>query len=127
MISGRKLPRGKMSETEREYAANYRQPPLHTRFKKGQSGNPRGRPKKNLPALLVAALNEPVFVTIDGERRKITKREAVITQLVNKSASAELRATKMLIDMLRDIEKGRSRQRPRKTRSARPTKRWSNS
>src|SRR6516162_4086080 len=80
-----------MSETERDYAANYRKPPLHTRFKKGQSGNPRGRPKKNLPALLVAALNEPVFVTIDGERRKITKREAVITQLVNESAGANLR------------------------------------
>jgi hypothetical protein len=96
---------GKMSETEREYAANYRKPPLHTRFKKGQSGNPRGRPKKNLPTLLVAALNEPVFVTIDGERRKITKREAVITQLVNESAGANLRATKMLIDMMKDIER----------------------
>jgi hypothetical protein len=32
-----------MSETERECAANYRQPPLNTRFKNGQSGNPRGR------------------------------------------------------------------------------------
>jgi hypothetical protein len=93
-----------MSETRREYAANYRKPPLHTRFKKGQSGNPHGRPKKNLPALLVAALNEPVFVTIDGERRKITKREAVITQLVNESAGANLRATKMLIDMMKDVE-----------------------
>jgi Family of unknown function (DUF5681) len=94
-----------MSETEREYAANYRKPPLHTRFKKGQSGNPRGRPAKNLAALLAAALNETVTVTEDGKRRQITKREAVIAQLVNKSASADLRATKMLIDMLRDIEK----------------------
>jgi len=94
-----------MSETERDHADNYRKPPLHTRFKKGQSGNPRGRPAKNLPALLIAALNEPVFVTTDGRRRKITKREAVVAQLVNKSASADLRATKMLIDMLKDIEK----------------------
>ena len=94
-----------MSETEREYAANYRKPPLHTRFKKGQSGNPRGRPAKHLPALLIAALNEPVFVTTNGKRRKITKREAVIAQLVNKSASADLRATKMLIDMMKDIER----------------------
>jgi Family of unknown function (DUF5681) len=89
----------------RDYAPNYRKPPLHTRFKKGQSGNPRGRPKKNLPALLVAALNEPVFVTTNGRRRKITKREAVITQLVNESAGANLRATKMLIDMMKDIDK----------------------
>jgi hypothetical protein len=94
-----------MSEKKREYANNYRKPPLHTRFKKGRSGDPRGRPKKNLPALLVAALNEPVFVTIDGERRKITKRQAVIHQLVNKSAGADFRATKMLIDMMKDIEK----------------------
>jgi hypothetical protein len=45
-----------------------------------------------------------VFVTIDGERRKITKREAVVHQLVNKSATADLRATKMLFDMIKDVE-----------------------
>jgi hypothetical protein len=49
------------SEAKREYAANYRKPPVHTSFKTGQSGNPRGRPKKNLPGLLVAALDEPVL------------------------------------------------------------------
>ena len=94
-----------MSETKREYASNYRKPPLHTRFKKGQSGNPRGRPKKTLPGLLLAALNEPVFVTIDGKRRKITKREVIVTQMVNNAAGADLRATKMLIDMMKDIER----------------------
>lgn len=78
---------------------------MHTRFRKGQSGNPRGPRPKNLPALLVAALNEPVIVTTAGESRRITKREAVIAQLVDKSAGADLRATKMLIDMLKDIEK----------------------
>ena len=54
---------------------------------------------------MAAALNEKVTVTENGKRRQITKREAVIAQLVNKSAAAELRATKMLIDMLRDVEK----------------------
>ena len=93
-----------MSETKREYANNYRKPPLHTRFKKGQSGNPRGRPKKTLPGLLLATLNEPVFVTIDGKRRKITKREVIVTQMVNNAAGADLRATKMLIDMLQQVE-----------------------
>jgi hypothetical protein len=94
-----------MSETKREYAPNYHNPPLHTRFKKGLSGNPRGRPKRDLPGLLVAALNEPVFVTVNGRRRKITKRETVIHQLVNKSTSADLRATKMLMDMMKDAER----------------------
>jgi hypothetical protein len=45
-----------------------------------------------------------------GSRRQVTKREAVIAQLVNRSVSGNLRATKMLIDTLRDIKKGRSRQ-----------------
>jgi hypothetical protein len=95
----------KMSPIKRQYAANYRKPPIHIRFKKGQSGNPRGRPAKNLAALLAAALNEKVTVTENGKRRQVTKREAVIAQLVNKSAAAELRATKMLIDMLLEVEK----------------------
>src|SRR6266446_8767465 len=77
---------------------------LHTRFKKGQSGNPGGRSAKSLPALPADALNETVVVTIDGRRRKITKREAIVTQMVDKSASADLRATKMLMDMMKDVE-----------------------
>ena len=70
-----------MSESKSEPAANYRKLPEHTRFKKGQSGNPRGRPAKNLPALLAAALNEKVTVTENGKRRQVTKREPVIAQL----------------------------------------------
>ena len=93
-----------MPDDEHDYKVGPGRPPLHARFRKGQSGNPGGRSKKNLPALLADALNEPVFVTIDGERRKITKREAVVHQLVNKSTSADLRATKMLFDMMKDAE-----------------------
>ena len=88
-----------------EYEVGYGKPPPGRRFQKGQSGNPRGPRGKNLPALLLAALDEPVNVTIDEKRRKITKREAVVAQLVDKSATADWRATKMLIDMLKDIEK----------------------
>ena len=93
-----------MPDDEHDYKVGPGRPPLHTRFRKGQSGNPGGRSKKNLPALLADALDEPVFVTIDGERRQITKREAVVHQLVNKSTSADLRATKMLFDMMKDAE-----------------------
>ena len=45
-----------------------------------------------------------VLVTIDEERRQITKREAIVHQLVNKSTTADLRATKMLFDMMKDAE-----------------------
>jgi hypothetical protein len=93
-----------MSENKRDYEVG-RGKPMHSRFKKGQSGNPRGPRPKNLPALLVDALNEKAVVAIDGERREITKREAVVTQLDNKSTRTDLRATKMLVDMLKDVEK----------------------
>jgi hypothetical protein len=59
-----------MSETEREYAHNYRKPPLHTRFKKGQSGNPRGRPAKNLAALVEQGLHarHPLPAAVSSSR-----------------------------------------------------------
>jgi hypothetical protein len=95
-----------VSESKRDYAVGRGKPPVHTCFKKGQSGNQTGRPrKKDLPELLAAAVDEPVYVTTEGERRRITKREAIVTQLVNKSTPADLRATKMLIDMLKKVEK----------------------
>jgi hypothetical protein len=59
---------------------------------------------KRLKTLLSEALNEPVVVAENGGHRKITKRQAIITQLVNRSATADLRAIKILLDMLRDIE-----------------------
>ena len=93
-----------MADDEHDYKVGPGSPPLNTLFKKGQSGNPGGRRKKPLPALLADALNETVYVTIDGERRQITKREAIVHQLVNKSTTADLRATKMLFDMMKDAE-----------------------
>ena len=73
---------------------------------KGRSGNPRGRPPgaKNLKTLLNKALNELVVVTENGGRRKISKREAIVTQLVNGSAKGDFKAIQILLGMLRDIE-----------------------
>ena len=92
--------------SDTEYKVGYGKPPLHTRFRKGEpSANPRGRRRKNLAALLVDGLNKPVTVNENGRRRKGTVREAVVSQLINKSATADLRATKMLLDIMRDAER----------------------
>ena len=94
-------------DRERDYEVGYRKPPGHTRFTKGRSGNPRGRSSgaKNLKTLLSGVLNERVTVSKNGGgHRKITKREAIITQLVNRSATADWRAIKILLDLVRDIE-----------------------
>ena len=93
-----------MSEVKRDYKIGYGKPPRGRPFQKGQSGNPRGPRRKDMSSLLIAALNEPVYATIDGKRRKLTKRQAIITQMVNESASANLHATKMLFDMMKEVE-----------------------
>jgi len=93
-------------ETPRNYVVGYGKPPLHTLFQKGRSGNPKGRPrgKKNMSTLLSTALDASIIVVENGRRKKITKREAIVTQLVNKSASADLKATQIVLAMLRDLE-----------------------
>jgi len=85
----------------------YGKPPRETRFVKGRSGNPRGRPPgaKSFSALLSDKLNEPVTVAENGGRRKISKREAIVTQLVNRPAAPDFRAIKILLDIVRDIER----------------------
>jgi len=95
------------AEPTGDYEIGRGKPPRHAGFQKGRSGNPKGRPKgsKNLATLLAEALDEKVMVTEDGRRRRVTKRELVIKQLVNKSASADLRAIKQLTDIVQGVER----------------------
>jgi hypothetical protein len=65
-----------MADDQHDYKVGPGCSPLHTRFQKGQSGNPGGRSKKKLNALLADALSEPVFVTVDGERTEASPRHA---------------------------------------------------
>jgi hypothetical protein len=84
----------------------YRNPPELTRFKPGQSGNPKGRPKGslNMATVLERALREKVIVNENGRRKIITKLEASIKQLVNKAAAGDLRALQQLAVLARGGE-----------------------
>jgi len=95
------------TDRKSDYEVGYGKPPLHTRFKKGQSGNPRGRPRgsKNMATLVGEALDEKVTVTDNGRRRKVSKREIIVTQLVNRSAQADLKAMQILLGMVQEIER----------------------
>src|SRR5216683_6318984 len=84
-----------------EYEVGYRRPPQHTRFQRGSSGNPKGRPRasKNLSAVFETALNERVSVNDNGKRKKITMFEAIAKQAVRKAAGGDQRALRLVIDM----------------------------
>jgi hypothetical protein len=84
----------------------YCSPPEATRFKKGVSGNPKGRPKGsvNVITALTKALREKVVINENGRRRTVTKLEAAIKQLVNKAATGDLRALRHLTELAQDAE-----------------------
>ena len=93
-------------ESNRNYDVGYGKPPRHSQFGKGLSGNPRGRAKgsRNLSTLLDSALDERVIVSENGKRKRISKREAILKQLVNKAASGDPKSIQMLLTELRLVE-----------------------
>lgn len=74
-------------------------PPRHSRFKPGQSGNPRGREKgsRNLATLLEAELRRPVTLTEGGRRRRMPKAAAMVAGQVNKALRGDTRAFSILL------------------------------
>ena len=88
------------------YEVGFGKPPAATKFKKGQSGNPKGRPKgkRNAATVIIRALDAKVIINENGRRREITKFEAAITQLANKAASGDLRALGMVTALMQLAE-----------------------
>lgn len=84
----------------------YCNPPEHSRFKMGQSGNPRGRPKGalSMATVLERTLRERVAINENGKRKTITKLEAAIKQLSNKAASGDMKAFSLLAGLVRSAE-----------------------
>lgn len=75
-------------ESKASYEVGYGRPPLATRFKPGQSGNAKGRPKgdKNLSTLTREKLQAKVSVREAGRERRMSKGEIGVTKLVNRFA-----------------------------------------
>ena len=81
-------------------------PPKHTQFRKGTSGNPRGRPKgsKNLSTYLMEAARDQVTATVGGRTRTISKLQATTMQLATKAAGGDQAAIGRFLDWIDEIE-----------------------
>jgi hypothetical protein len=91
--------------TEGDEPAGYGNPPKHSQFAKGRSGNPKGRPKgpRNIGQVFRNELNRRIPVSENGKHQTITKLEATIKQMVNKAASGDARAINTLLQLAREL------------------------
>ena len=88
----------------------YKNPPKEHQFRKGKSGNPKGRPRKKKqsssdPGLdLIASghreLGKTISVQENGQHKEITKLEAFSAQLVAQSVNGKPSQQKMLLGLL---------------------------
>ncbi len=84
----------------------YCRPPRATRFRPGQSGNPRGRPRKPKPVqdLLATELRRRVVIRENGREQRIPKLELVMKRLVNDAIQGNYPAVRLLIDLIKVAE-----------------------
>ena len=102
--------------SEEDYGVGYKRPPEATRFKKGRSGNPKGRPRarhRQIP--YDSVLGQMVTVREDGRERRITAAEAFILQLTQKGLAGDSAAAR---SSLAAIEEARAKRDPSQTGNA---------
>jgi hypothetical protein len=89
-----------------DYEVGYGKPPLASRFKPGQSGNPAGRKRGtlNINSILKKAMSEVVVVNERGRNKRLTKMEVAVRQLINKAAAGDIKAFKLAYAMASQID-----------------------
>jgi Family of unknown function (DUF5681) len=86
------------------FEVGYGKPPKATRFQKGKSGNPSGRPKRStqiadLGAILDEIENEEISVLDKGKRKQMKKAEIHFRQIFKKAIDGDLKSGKLLLQM----------------------------
>lgn len=85
-----------------DYEVGYRKPPKKHQFKKGQSGNRKGRPKKKESSddLWQRILNEE----LESKGTKITLKEGIIRTTIKHALKGKAAALKMVLDHIQQEE-----------------------
>ena len=96
---------GRSAESEDGYEVGYGKPPKNTRFKTGQSGNPRGRRRgqRNLRTVVQEVLKETITIR-EGERtRTISRLDAIVRVTINNALRGDVKALAAFIQLIRPM------------------------
>jgi hypothetical protein len=84
-----------------DYEVGYQRPPKSTQFKKGESGNQKGRPKgsRTVGAVLQEILHQKIGVTENGKTRRLPALEVMLRRLANDAMRNEPAALKLMLSL----------------------------
>lgn len=93
--------KGSSDSADDREAVGYGRPPRHSRYKPGESGNRRGRPRgaKSAEATLESLFKQKVTIQDAGGRRKVSAMEALMRALMQRALRGDNRAAKLLLDV----------------------------
>ncbi|MCW1403982.1 DUF5681 domain-containing protein [Novosphingobium sp. MW5] len=101
-----------MSESEStdvSTGAGYKRPPAASRFAKGRSGNPKGRPRgRHREVPYHSVLGQMVTVREDGRERRVTAAEAFLLQLTRKGLMGDSAAARASLAAIEAARAGRA-------------------
>jgi hypothetical protein len=95
----------KPKRESKEYKVGYKKPPEETRWRPGQSGNPKGKPRgsRSLKSELNAVLRSMTLIKENGRVRKVKTSEALARRFVLLAMSGNPRALEFLLNMNEDL------------------------
>ena len=91
-------------EDDKPYTVGKGKPPKEHQFKRGQSGNPRGRPKKKPDEFydsLASELQKLAIIESDGKQLWVTNMRAIVKKVVDKAKNGNMQSVKLILEFLK--------------------------
>jgi hypothetical protein len=103
---------------KRSYEVGHGKPPIKTRFKPGQSGNPRGRPtrKPDLTTRIGKKLASKRSVVISGTRVELPIEDILLERLIERAAKGDVKVLLFLLDEAQKYRDGQENAKASKWR-----------
>lgn len=97
-------------DTPKDFEVGYKRPPLHSRFRPGQSGNPRGRRKglRNFATDAKEMLQTTVSLSEKGRPKLVSTQAAALYRLREKALKGGERALDQLLKLAQLVNDERS-------------------